>query len=666
MPVVRGRTCTFGVFSFDLASGALRRNGYLLHLTDQHTRLLSLLIENAGELVDRDVLRERLWPEGEHVDFDHAISNAVRHLRLALRDNPRTPKFIATIPKRGYRFIAPITVVDPVTEEQQTPSEVEIPSPAPDLVSALAVPLEVDPAPPLPIQVGPIKAPPLKARPNGLAQRSLFWAAALLLPILSFGGFLLWRHSHPATPQQDVYMVIAPFATTGPGGQLGESFRMELANAISILPGVQVIAAHSMPNSSPSDAELKRLGSQLHVDVYVLGSLQEQNRDCVLELELVRARDAVHLASFRYSASVDDLETLRDRVQGDIAQRLDLVRYATRPAPTVAANPKAYESYLRGRYHLLQLTDSSLQLAVEEFNTAILLDPHSAKAYAGKADAYIAMADHDVLPTSKGYAMARDLALNVVQMDPNSAEGHALLGFVYLTLDWRLADAEVELRKAVELDPRSARYHDWLAIVYCVQNRVEESYKEIDLAHAADPFWPPVYLTEAYVASAAHDRRRMYESCQKLLRLRPDWTFAHNQYAWIAWYSGDYELAVNEWIRTAELNHDKKRVAFERAGLNALHTGGSAAYARLRLQAARNNPEWMRDEHEFAPAEWNVYANNNEAALREIAAMIDRRDVASIEVGINPVYDSLRSDARFRAQVARVVGPKLAGQLSLP
>lgn len=646
MAVDPGRIYSFGVFTYDDARMELRRNGYLIHLADQSNRILALLIEQAGVVVDREQIRERLWPKGEHVDFDHAISNAVRHLRLALRDNPRAPKYIATVSKRGYRFIAPLTLDAPAVSaaESSTPIQQAIPE-------ALSEVSNLSDA-----------QPPVSSSFFWQERRRLAWATAFLLPLLVLSGLLIKR-SRATAPSPDIYMAIAPFRTDGANSELAESFRMELANAISVLPGVQVVAAHSLPSNTLSDADLKRLGEQMHIDVFVLGSLQENNRDCVLQLELVRAHDAVHLASFRYNGSVDDLETLRARAQGDIAQRRDLVRYATRPLPAPTVNPRAYESYLRGRYHLQQLTDQSLPQAVAEFNNAILLDPQFAKAYAGKADAYIAMSDHGILVAGKGYTMARELALNVVRMDPNSAEGHALLGFVYLVLDWRLEDAEKELRMAVRLDPSSARYHNWLAIVFCVQGRFDESYKEVDLAHAADPFWPPVYLTDAYIASAAHDRQRMYDSCQKLIKLRPDWGFAHHQYAWIAWYSGDSELAIHEWMHAAELDRDTKRVEFERAGLKALHSGGRQAYARLRLKAARENPSWALNQHEFAPAEWLYYSGDHDAAIQEIKASVDRRDSASIEFATNPVYDALRPDPRFQAQVARVVGEPAAGQI---
>ncbi len=200
---------------------------------------------------------------------------------------------------------------------------------------------------------------------------------------------------------------------------------------------------------------------------------------------------------------MDDLSSIRDRVQREVFARLDLVRYATHAVSPPSTDPRAYEQYLRGRFDLLQQTNESLTRAIDEFTTVTSIDPHFAKAYSGMANAYVTLADHDGLPVQEGYSHAMVLARKAIGMDPENAEGHALLGYASLNTDSNLDLAEKEIRRAIELEPNTARYHLWLAVLFAEEARFDEGYHQIDLARAADPFWPVISVPEAF-----YSRRR--------------------------------------------------------------------------------------------------------------------------------------------------------------
>src|SRR6202030_1329608 len=145
----------------------------------------------------------------------------------------------------------------------------------------------------------------------------------------------------------------APFEVSGEGAeQLAESFRLDLTDAVSQLPAVQVRAAHSFPEGHRDDAGIPALAQNLQIDTLLFGKFTVQPDECLLQFELVRGRDAIHLASFQYRGTKAELSAIRDKAQRDIFTRLNLASNTERPAHGNTENPRAYESYLRARYHL--------------------------------------------------------------------------------------------------------------------------------------------------------------------------------------------------------------------------------------------------------------------------------------------------------------------------
>jgi DNA-binding winged helix-turn-helix (wHTH) protein/tetratricopeptide (TPR) repeat protein/TolB-like protein len=654
MGIGQQRVYSFDVFRFDATTGELWRNDHNLKIPEQASRILSFLLEHHGTIVTREALREFLWPGGEHVDFDHSISNSVSRLRAILRDDLRAPVYIATVSKRGYRFIAPVKMVTdpPPAVHGQT-----VPEPA-----LVAGPVESS-VPGTPTAGTEVLTQPVPAaRPQFWRRYGLVCAIVLVAVVSAAGwGWKSWPPKRSVAP--DLYIGVAPFVVAEGERTLADSFRLDLADAFSLLPGVRVSAAHSFPEGPLDEAAIRKLGADAHLDVILLTKFSEQGRDCTLEFELVRARDAAHLGSFHYSGDINDLSSIRDRVQREIFARLDLVRYATQLVSPPATDPRAYEIYLRARYDLLQQTNESLLRAIDEFTTVTSIDPHFVRAYTGMANAYVTLADHDGLPQQEGYRHAMELARKAVQMDPEIAEGHALLGYASLGPDWNLEFAEKELRRAIDLEPNSARYHLWLAVLYGEEARFEEGYHQTDLARAADPFWPVIYVPEAFIASSARDSDRMIDAGAKLAKLKPDWPLSYDEMGWIYWYAGQPEKAAQQWLTMAELDHDDQRIELEKRGLQALAHGGTIAYARLRLKAIHSDTAWKHPYHDFFLPEWSSCAGEKEEAIRLLQEMVERKEVGSLVVAVNPMYDSLRSDQRFKELIGRIYGSSGATEL---
>ena len=618
----------------------------------------------------REELRQVLWPDGEHVDYDHSISNNISRLRAILRDNLSSPAYIATVSKRGYRFIATVHTSE---------AEAALPSSVSSETLAASEPPVIEPVPPLGEAPPPSETPLSLIRPViqleparlllGLKRRSLITIPLLAIPLLVLavlGVERSWRvfFPPPAPVSQDIYLAVAPFDASSGDRALAESFRLDLVDAVSMLPGVRVTAAHSFSSGKIDEPGILRLGQEQHLDVVLLGKSSQEGRNCTFHFELVRARDATHLGSFSYSATVDDLPAIRDRIQSEIFARLDLVRYATHPISPPATDRRAYEFYLRGRYDLAQQTNESLQRAVQEFQSSSSVDPHFARALAGLANAYVSLADHDVITIQEGYGRARDVARKVVAMDPTLPEGHGLLGYTTLGLNWNLSAAEAEISQAVQLDPSSARYHLWLSVLLAEEGRFDESYRQIDLAHAMDPYWPATYITEAFVASSARDSSRMLAAASKLVKLKPDWPLSYDQMAWTDWYAGRHEDAIRQWLTMAQLEGDSSRIKLEQRGLAEFQRGGTVAYARLHLTAMGQKSNWNHKSHDFVFPEWYSCAGEPNLSIQALQEMIDHHDSTSLTISVNPIYDGLRADPRFQSLLAQVYGVETSKQIT--
>ncbi len=638
------RSFTFSALVFDVESGELTRNGVKLRVPEQTARVLIILLERAGNVVTREELRRLLWPSGEFLDYDHSINNSISQLRDVLRDDSRTPRFIETIPKKGYRFLAEVRTL-PVRPTEDF-AEIDSSAGRPE-----AVVVEQ------PSGGNAQNEPRVGVRSHGVSRlwswKWLITSACVL--ITTFGAYFFVHHRFAPVHAADIYVGIAPFETSGPDAeQLAESFRLDLTDAVSQLPSVQVRAAHSFPTGKRDDAGIPALAHNLQIDTVVFGEFTVEGNDCLIQFELVRGRDAIHLASLQYRGTKAELSAIRDKAQRDIFTRLNPASSTERPAHGNTENPRAYEAYLRARYHLSQWTDDSLLKALQEFEVASGEDPGFAKAYAGMASTYFVLAQHEAKPKPESYRKSREFAEKAVQMDPSLAEGHAMLGQIALNQDWNFQLAEKELRQAVELEPNQAIYHLWFSILLCVQGRFEESLRQIDLAHAADSFWPPVYMTEIFLAGAARQYSRSIDAGKKLIAFMPDWPLAYDQLGLTLWYSGRYTDAIEAWHKMALLEKDAARLDLENRGLEAFRRGGVPAYAQVRLDAAESGVHWAHAENDFDLAEWSFYAGLREKALIALETKVARHDPGSLQIAINPTYDNLHRDPRFLALLSHI------------
>jgi TolB-like protein/DNA-binding winged helix-turn-helix (wHTH) protein/Tfp pilus assembly protein PilF len=442
-----------------------------------------MLLERPGEVVTRDELRSRLWQQETFVDFDHSLNVAINKLREVLCDSAERSRFIETVPRLGYRFIAPLT------------GGTASPSPstrAPDSSSP-------------PIQ--PAQKPESSARIQGEARpgskpswRVRWYTVALALLIVCSAAIYYGRHAWkrvPAAPAEKVMLAVMPFEnlTGDPANEyFSDGLTEEMITQLAVLGPrrLGVIARTSVMSYKHSDKTVDRVGRQLGVQYIVEGSVRQSSGRVRITAQLIQVKDQTHIWAQEYNRNASDVLTMEREVASDIAREIQLELTSAQQAnlPRVrSVDPEAHELYLKGRFYWNQRTSHAYKKAIEYFDGAIKKDANYAEAYAGLADAYRFLSGavpEDVVPK------ARAAAEKALTIDPNLAEAHASLGMIDC-IDWDWEGAKGHFERAIALNPNYAIAHDWYAECYLTPlGRLDDSLNEMHLAQKLDPLSPVI------------------------------------------------------------------------------------------------------------------------------------------------------------------------------
>ena len=398
----------FGEFEADLRSRELRRNGSRVRLPDQSFAVLAMLLEHPGDLVTREGVRNRLWPVDTFVDFDHGLNNAVNRLRVALGESAESPRFLETLPRRGYRFIGDVERLE---------------ARAPALTSKPATTLSA----------------PYRRRTIFLASMGVF-ALLLAIVLLSMRG---WRSHGAAThPSRPIMLAVLPFENLS-GDPNQDYFSDGLTEEmIAQLGGLSpdklgVIARTTSMAYKHSSKSVRQIGDELRVDYILESSVRRDGDQVRITTQLIRTRDQLHLWAQSYDRHISHSIALQEEVAQAVAEQIEVnlsPLYTHRTASPHALDPRASEAYLRGRYFSNQFTGDGYRKAITYFQQAIDLDPGFAQAYSGVADSYVFLVVTDVLSPADGAYKALDSARRAVSLGENVAESHNSLANVMMNL----------------------------------------------------------------------------------------------------------------------------------------------------------------------------------------------------------------------------------------
>jgi TolB-like protein/DNA-binding winged helix-turn-helix (wHTH) protein len=561
----------FGAFEVDLRTGEMRKHGIKIKLQEQPLQILRQLLEHPGEIVTREELQKRIWPADTFVDFDHGLYSAVQRLRDALSDNAETPRYVETLPRRGYRFIATVNHGNGVEAKTQTAS-----------VEVLASVVLERTAPRRSLRIPLLVA-------TGVA-------VVVLLSALAFmGGSLRERLlGKPAVPAiRSLAVLPLQNLSNDPNEEyFADGMTDALITDLAQIGSLKIISRTSTMRYKKSEKTLPEIARELNVDGIVEGTVQRSGSQVRITAQLIHGPSDKHLWANSYQRDARNELSMEGEIAGAIAKQIQANLTPEQEARITKARPlnlKAFEPYLQGKYHLTRARDvedrrgqqetmqSELAMARDYFQKAISEDPNYAPAYVGLSQTWF---DRSV--AEGGPEKEREALEKALQLDPTLAEAQVALGELDHLRFWNWVDSERELKRAIELNPNLANAHAEYQSFLEDMGRFDEGMKEYLRAQELDPgnyapkpspfyvrrqfdksiemarndierhafgAYPHFELAGSYEAKGMHDEA--IQECEVFLRMLGYEDMANSMHS--ALQAAGYKGALKEWVREMEV-----------------------------------------------------------------------------------------------------------------
>jgi len=489
----------FGLFEVDARTGELRKQDTRLRIRGRPIDILLILVASPGEVVTRDELRGRLWPADTFVDFDHGLHSAVNRLREALGDSADNPRFIETLPRRGYRFIAPVTAVSqtaaPKVAAPAAPAVAETPNPPAASPALTPVPATVPAPAPVPQTTGSAIAP---AAASMRRSPTIGFALVLLAATIAVvAGLTLWRSRGPASGAGGkITIAVLPFENLSGDTQqdyFSDGFTEEMITELGMLEPDRLVVIGRTTSMLYKNARktVGEIGHELGAAYLLDGSVRRSGNRVRITAQLVETAGMTNLWGESYERDVTDVLAIQSEVARQIARSLALA-LSPSAGPEKASDATsfpAYELYMRGRFFREQATEDGARKAIEYYERAIAIDSNYAAAYAGIADAYrlLGAPGWEVDSPSLLLSRAKTAAERALALDPESPEAHAVVSMIKLNYDWDLAGAEREIKEALRLNPSFSQAHQYYSSILTTMKRPDEAIAAAQRAMELDP-----------------------------------------------------------------------------------------------------------------------------------------------------------------------------------
>src|SRR5580658_6640116 len=628
----------FGTYEVSLQSGEVRKAGLRIRVQQQPMKLLEILLERPGEVVTREELCSRVWPNENFGDFDLALNIAIGKLRSALGDSAENPRFIETLPKRGYRFIADVSVVDGELRPKRPGSA------SGDLP-------EAEPA-----DTTLVVAPTRQLWPG--LRIIVAVALALSLPILAFWLF----HSREPAPTGIQSLAVLPLENlSGDAAQnyFADGMTDELITYLAQISALRVISRTSVMVYKGARKPLPQIARELHVDAVVEGTVLRAGDQVRITAQLIDASTDKHLWSHSYEGELRDTLALQDRVARAIAEEIKISLTPREQAALKSAtvvNPQAYESYLKGRYFWSKRTAEGLKTAIEYFKHAIVIDPVYADAYSGLADSYAVAGDwkYGIIPPREAFPLATAAAAKALELDNSLGEAHASLAFALDLYGWDWSAADMEFKQAIKFSPGYATAHQWYSWHLFILGRNADAMSELKTAQSLDPLSLIVNADIADAFCVAHRFDEAVEQSEKVLKMDANFAAGHYELGQALTQKGMYDGAIAEFRKAIELSGH--------SGAFDSNLGYAYAVSGRKEEALKivDDLESRHAENHSVDADIAliyVGLDDRDEAISRLNKAFDARFKASILR--RPAFDPLRSDPRFQDLLRRMGLPTI-------
>jgi len=639
-PVVPSpRAIRFGIFELDLRSGELQKQGRKIRLEGQPVQVLICLLENPGELVTREELHRKLWPADTFVNFEHGLNAAVKRLRQALNDAADNPRFVETLPRRGYRFIAPVQVV-PASGEVST---VHAAGPVGEAIDREAV------------------DPPRKTVASERRRWPRAWKTSGVVLLVTLGFFLVWIF-RPGTHPPAVIRSLAVLPLENLSGDPAQDYFSdgmtdELITELGQISDLRVISRTSVMTFKGAHKSLPDIARDLNVDAVVEGTVLRSGNQVRITAQLILAAADKHLWAKSYEGDLRDTFALQSQVARSIAKeiRIELTPHEKAALEnTRHVNAEAYEAYLKGRFFWNKRTADGMRKAIDYFNQAVMKDPDYAAAYAGLADSYALAGDwqYGVLAPSEAYPKAKSAAIKAIVLDSTLGEAHISLAWCLDGFDWDWEAGGMEFTRGIDLSPGYATGHHWYGWHLAALGQHAEAVAELKKAESLDPLSLIISADLAEELLIAHRYDEAIKQSRKTMNMDPFFALAHYVLGEVFVEQHMYKEAVAELQKAIELSPGSTAFAANLAYAYAV--SGKREKAVKMLNDLKNRPHEASNAPEIAL----VYVGLGQKD--QAMAWLEKAYAERFNPGVllRPCFDPLRSDPRFQDLLRRLGLPQ--------
>jgi len=629
------RVLRFDNFELDLRAGELRKGGVKLRLQGQPIQVLAALLNSAGELVTREELRAQVWPAETFVDFDHSLHNAIARLREALGDSAGTPRYIETLPRRGYRFMGTVGRIGP---EEPLPS-------APNAAST---------SPSLEARVVPVRSKSRTVVITALLMTVAIAAILVLIPTLS--------HRAAATPlvRSIAVLPLANFSGDPAQEYFVDGMTDELITDLAKIGALRVISRTSVMRYKGTKKGLPEIARELNVDGIVEGSVMRSGQRVRITAQLLYGPTDKHLWADTYDRDLGDVLTLQSDVAQAIAQQVRAQLTPQQQARLGAphpVNPEAYDSYLKGRYYLSnQFTMAqSLNMAKTYFEEAVRKDSGFAQAYAGLADAYLYLAMFRQMSSESAYRSAEEADRHALALDDSIGETYDTLAVLSWRYNWDWDATEREFNQAIALAPSYICAHEDRAEYLAFRGRRSEAEAEMIKIRAFDTSFSST-LTDVGVDYQLRDFDRLLEASQRGVALNPNEWLEHF-YLGVGYEGTGKQLeSVAEYQKAVELSGGDQDAT---AALAHAYAGvGRRAETQKILRDALRDLEQESNKVKASPyliATLYAALGDKDTAFKFLERAYREKSLdLSWHLNADLRIDNLRSDPRYQSLLSRV------------
>lgn len=643
----------FGAFRLDPAEHILLRDDLAVSLRPKEFAVLLALVEHHGRLMTKDDLLQEVWP-GQFVEEGN-LNRHVSSLRRALGESSDAPQYVETVPKVGYRFVAPVreirdlstdtvierhTIARIVTEEEEEEEKAN----GREVIESASEPKAL-----------------LTTRAKNDRRRRLALAAWLLILIaltLAFAYAWTTRESQQTKTAASVTsLAVLPFKPIGAGDEdeylglgMADALITKLGNIqkINIRP-TSAVRKYDAPNQDPISA-----GRELGVEAVIEGSVQRVGGRIRVTVQLVTVKDRTPVWAEKFDEQFTDIFAVQDRISEQVARALTLTLSSTERELLTkhhTENSDAYQLYLKGRYFWNKRTIEALNKGIGYFSEAVQKDPSYALAYVGLADSYSLLSDYDGLPPKEAYPQAKKAAEKALALDDQLAEAHAALGLIKTSYDWDWPGAEREYRRAIELNPNYETAHQWYAEYLSGMGRHQEAITEIRRAKQINPVSLIINAVEVSVLYIAREYDQAISQGQKALEMDPHFAEVYGYLRRCYDQKGMYKEAI------AARQMRRKLAGFDAEETATLREAAAAASSRVYWQK-RLEQELEESKRElstaFDMAEIYAQLDEKDQAFASLERAYEERSVMMMYLKVLPNLDPLRTDPRYADLLQRV------------